>query len=447
MRELISLHIGQGGIQLGQATWELYCAEHGVLPDGTTGDGEFNGSPSTFFNEASHGRYVPRSVFIDLEPTVVDEVRTGKLRQLFHPDTLISGKEDAANNFARGHYTVGRDMLQPTLDTIRRLADQCDGLQGFMLYHSVGGGTGSGFGALLMEHLSLEYGTKPKLDFCIYPSPQVSTSVVEPYNSVLSTHCLLEHADVAFMLDNQAIYDICQKSLDSQEPTYKNLNHLLSQAISCLTTSVRFSGSLNMDINEFKTNLVPYPRIHFVLTSYAPIVPAEKAHFDNHSVTEITNALFEPGAALAKCDPRHGKYMACCLLYRGDIVPHEVTTSIQQIKTKRTIQFVDWSPTGFKCGINEEPPCFLPDSGMAAVPRAGCMLSNTTAIGEIFSRIDQKFDLLHAKRAFVHWYVGSGMEESEFEEAREDLAALERDYEEVGLEYVSDEDMSLDFDG
>lgn len=93
------------------------------------------------------------------------------------------------------------------------------------------------------------------------------------------------------MLDNQAIYDICQRQLNSEQPTYKNLNQLISQAISCLTTSLRFDGSLNMDMNEFKTNLVPYPRIHFVLTSYAPIVPVEKAHFESHSVSEITHAL------------------------------------------------------------------------------------------------------------------------------------------------------------
>lgn len=124
MRELLSIHIGQGGIQLGGATWDLYCAEHGLQPDGLlqAGEDHFHGSPDTFFQETSKGRYVPRSVFVDLEPTVVDEVRTGKYRRLFHPNTLLSGKEDAANNFARGHYTVGRDMLQSTLDVIRRLA-------------------------------------------------------------------------------------------------------------------------------------------------------------------------------------------------------------------------------------------------------------------------------------------------------------------------------------
>lgn len=109
MRECISVHIGQAGIQVGNSCWELYCLEHGLQPDGQMpgdktvggGDDAFN----TFFSETGAGKHVPRAVFVDLEPTVIDEVRTGTYRQLFHPEQLISGKEDAANNFARGHYT------------------------------------------------------------------------------------------------------------------------------------------------------------------------------------------------------------------------------------------------------------------------------------------------------------------------------------------------------
>jgi tubulin alpha len=165
---------------------------------------------------------------------------------------------------------------------------------------------------------------------------------VEPYNSVLSTHSLLEHTDVSVLLDNEAIYDICRRSLDIERPTYTNLNRLISQIISSLTTSLRFDGALNVDITEFQTNLVPYPRIHFMLSSYAPVISAEKAYHEQLSVPEITNAVFEPSSMMAKCDPRHGKYMACCLMYRGDVVPKDVNAAVATIKTKRTVQFVDW---------------------------------------------------------------------------------------------------------
>jgi len=435
MREIISIHIGQAGVQTGDACWELFCLEHGILPDGTMPSdptpGKEEDAFNTFFSETSAGKHVPRAIMIDLEPTVIDEVRTGPYRKLFHPEQLITGKEDAANNYARGHYTIGKEHVDVTLDRVRKLADACTGLQGFLVFHSVGGGTGSGFGALLLERLSIDYGKKSKLDFCIYPSPQVSTAVVEPYNSVLSTHSLLEHTDVAFMLDNEAIYDICKRNLDIDRPTYTNLNRLVAQVISSLTASLRFQGALNVDITEFQTNLVPYPRIHFLLCSYAPVIGKDKIHHESLTIPELTNGVFEPQNMMAKCDPRHGKYMACCLMYRGDVVPKDVTGAVGVIKTKRTIQFVDWCPTGFKCGINNQPPTAVPGGDLAAVRRACLMLSNTTAIGEVFGRLDHKFDLMYAKRAFVHWYVGEGMEEGEFSEAREDLAALEKDYEEV----------------
>ncbi|KAI5609113.1 tubulin alpha-1C chain, partial [Silurus asotus] len=444
LRECISIHVGQAGVQIGNACWELYCLEHGIQPDGQMpsdktiggGDDSFN----TFFSETGAGKHVPRAVFVDLEPTVIDEVRSGTYRQLFHPEQLITGKEDAANNYARGHYTIGKELIDLVLDRIRKLADQCTGLQGFLVFHSFGGGTGSGFTSLLMERLSVDYGKKSKLEFSIYPAPQVSTAVVEPYNSILTTHTTLEHSDCAFMVDNEAIYDICRRNLDIERPSYTNLNRLISQIVSSITASLRFDGALNVDLTEFQTNLVPYPRIHFPLATYAPVISAEKAYHEQLSVSEITNACFEPANQMVKCDPRHGKYMACCLLYRGDVVPKDVNAAIATIKTKRTIQFVDWCPTGFKVGINYQPPTVVPGGDLAKVQRAVCMLSNTTAIAEAWARLDHKFDLMYAKRAFVHWYVGEGMEEGEFSEAREDMAALEKDYEEVGADSVEGEE-------
>jgi len=444
MREVISVHIGQAGVQMGNACWELYCLEHGIHPDGqmpsddTIGEGD--DSFNTFFSETSGGKHVPRAVFVDLEPTVIDEVRTGTYRQLFHPEQMITGKEDAANNYARGHYTIGKEQIEITIDRIRRLADQAQGLQGFLVFHAFGGGTGSGFASLLMERLSVDYGKKSKLGFSIYPAPQVSTAIVEPYNAVLYTHTTLEHCDCAFLVDNQAIYDIARSNLQILRPTYTNLNRLIAQIISSITASLRFDGALNVDLNEFQTNLVPYPRIHYPLATYAPVVSADKAYHDTLGVDEITKVCFEPNNQMVKCDPRKGKYMAVCLLYRGDVVPKDVNAAIASIKANRSVQFVDWCPTGFKVGINYQPPTVVPGGDLAKVQRAVCSLANTTAIMEAWARLDHKFDLMYAKRAFVHWFVGEGMEEGEFSEAREDLAALELDYQEVGTENFSDEE-------
>ena len=101
---------------------------------------------------------------------------------------------------ARGHYTIGKEQIDTVMDKVRRLADNCSGLQGFFVFHSFGGGTGSGFGALIQERLSTDYGKKSKLEFSVYPAPTMANSVVEPYNSVLTTHTTLEHSDCAFMV-------------------------------------------------------------------------------------------------------------------------------------------------------------------------------------------------------------------------------------------------------
>ena len=150
------------------------------------------------------------------------------------------------------------------------------------------------------------------------------------------------------MVDNEAIFDICRRSLDVERPMYTNLNRLISRIVSSITASLRFDGSLNVNLSGFQTNLVPYPRIHFPVATYAPVISAEKGFHKQITVAEITNACFEPQNQMVKCDPRHGKYMSCCLLYRGDVVPKDVNAAIAKIKTKHTIQFVDWCPTGFK---------------------------------------------------------------------------------------------------
>lgn len=358
----------------------------------------------------------------------------GAYRQLFHPQQLIAGKEDAANCYARGHHTIGKELIGVAMERVRRLVAPCSSIQGFIVAHSFGGGTGSGFCSLLMENLAAEYGKKTKLQLSVYPAPEISSCVVEPYNSVLTSHATLELTDCAFLLDNQAIYDICRRSLELGRPTYTNLNRIIAQVVSSLTASLRFEGSLNVDLPEFQTNLVPYPRIHFPLISYAPLITPARVHHESLSVADITNACFQQSSQMVKCNPNEGKYMACCLLYRGAVTPKDVNSATSAIKMQRGVQFVDWCPTGFKVGINHQPPMAVPRSDLASVRRALCMMSNTTAIAEAWGRLNRKFDLMHAKRAFVHWYTGEGLEEMELADARENIALLERDYEEVEME-------------
>jgi tubulin alpha len=173
-----------------------------------------------------------------LDETALDEIRTGTYRQILN--CHISGKEDAAGNYARGYYTLGKEIVDQCMDRIRTLADDCDDLQGFFVLSSIGGGTGSGLGSLLLERLSADYAKKTKVSLSVFPSSELSTAVTEPYNSVLALHKLLEHTDVSVVFDNNALYSSCIRNIDIVKPTFANINRLIAQVASSLTTPLRF---------------------------------------------------------------------------------------------------------------------------------------------------------------------------------------------------------------
>ncbi|XP_067012710.1 tubulin alpha chain isoform X2 [Anabrus simplex] len=358
-------------------------------------------------------------------------LRVGTCRNLYDDRFLLTGKEDAANNYARGRYTLGMEMIKQALDKIRMLAEGCGNVMGFMIFNSLGGGTGSGFNALLLQELAHWYSKKPRLEVAVFPAPRVSSAIVEPYNAVLNTHDTLQHVDCTFLVDNEALRRI-SGHLGVDVPQHYNLNQLVSQMVSSITASMRFDGAINVDLADYQTNLVPYPRIHFPLTSLAPIISSRKKNIGGTpSVEQITEACFTPASRLVVCDPTKGKYMACCLLYRGDVVPKDVNAAICAIKQRQQVRFVNWCATGFKVGINYQPPSVHPDSDFDATPRAATMIFNTTAISDAIHRLNRQFGLMFSKKAFVHWYVSEGMEEAEFLDAREDVLSLEMDYKQV----------------
>jgi len=444
-REVLTVNVGQAGIQLGNAVWKQYCAEHKIKPDGTIDESDKGEDLyfTTFFEETGAGQFVPRNITVDLEPTVVDDVRTGDYAQMFHPEFLLNGKEDAANNFARGHYTVGKEILDQVNDRLRKLVDNSQNVQGFIIHHAVGGGTGSGLGALILERIAVDYRKKSKLGFEIYPSPKISTCIVEPYNAMLTTHWLLDHTEVSLVLDNEAIYAICQKQLDVDRPSYADLNIVIAKVVSSMTAALRFDGELNVDLGEFQTNLVPFPRLHFMTTSLAPVISKKKSSHEAQTVREISDHCFQPQNMLVKYedfDPVEDKYMAISVNYRGEIKSKEANATVQWLKQNNKISFVEWCPTGFKIGLNNTPAALVEGDITALAKKNVTMIGNNVAVSRVFTeRINAKYDLMYAQRAFVHWYVGEGMEEGEFSEAREDLGFLEKDYLDVVTEQASDE--------
>lgn len=185
---------------------------------------------------------------------------------------------------------------------------------------------------------------------------------------------------------------------------------------------------------------MPYPRIHYPLLTYAPLVPVGRFAFVNSSVEQLTASCFQVGNQMVRCDPTKGKYMSCVLLYRGDAANNDINTAIQIMRSNRSIRFVDWSPTGFKVGVNNMPPSFVPGGDLAPSVRAVCGITNNTIIRSAWCRLVSKFDKLYERRAFVYHYVGEGMEEGTFHDATSNICQLINDYREVESSAVASEE-------
>jgi tubulin beta len=200
-------------------------------------------------------------------------------------------------------FSPGAELVDSVLDVVRKEAEATDCLQGFQITHSLGGGTGSGMGTLMLAKVREEYPDRMMATFSVVPSPKVSDTVVEPYNATLSVHQLVENADETFCIDNEALYDICFRTLKLKDPTYGDLNHLVSVVMSGVTTCLRFPGQLNSDLRKLAVNMVPFPRLHFFMVGYAPLTAHGSQQYRAMNVAELTQQMFESKNMMAACDP------------------------------------------------------------------------------------------------------------------------------------------------
>ena len=442
MREIVHLQVGQCGNQIGSKFWEVISDEHGIDPTGNyQGESDLQLERiNVYFNEGARGKYVPRAILVDLEPGTMDSIRSGPYGEIFRPDNFVYGQSGAGNNWAKGHYTEGKfctslvccmecskltfvsgaELVDAVLDVSRKEAEACDCLQGFQMTHSLGGGTGSGMGTLLIAKLREEYPDRIMNTFSVIPSPKVSDTVVEPYNATLSVHQLVENTDETFCIDNEALYDICFRTLKLTNPTYGDLNHLVSLTMSGVTTCLRFPGQLNADLRKLAVNMVPFPRLHFFMPGFAPLTSRVSQHYRLHTVAELTRQMFDANNMMAACDPKHGRYLTVAAIFRGRMSMKEVDEQMLSIQKKNSAYFVEWIPNNIITAV-----CDIPPRGLKM---SGTFIGNSTAIQEVFKRISEHFTAMFRRKAFLHWYTGEGMDEMEFTEAESNMNDLVAEY-------------------
>jgi len=435
MREIVHVQAGQCGNQIGTKFWEVICSEHGVAASG-----KYEGKSdlqleriNVYFSEAT-GRYVPRAVLMDLEPGTMDACRSSAIGKVFRPGNFVFGQSGAGNNWAKGHYTEGAELIDSVMDVVRKEAEACDCLQGFQITHSLGGGTGSGMGTLLISKIREEYPDRIMCTYSVFPSPKVSDTVVEPYNATLSVHQLVENADEVMVIDNEALYDICFRTLKLSNPTYADLNHLVSTAMSGTTCCLRFPGQLNSDLRKLAVNLIPFPRLHFFMIGIAPLTSKGTSNYSAMSVPELTTQMFDSKNMMCASDPKNGRYLTAAAMFRGKISMKQIDDQMLNIQAKQAGYFVEWIPNNIKTSA-----CDIAPDGLKM---AATFIGNSTSIQEMFKRVSDQFTLMFRRKAFLHWYTGEGMDEMEFTEAESnmnDLVAEYQQYQEATVEEAHQE--------
>lgn len=263
-------------------------------------------------------------------------------------------------------------------------------------------------GTLLISKIREEYPDRIMNTFSVVPSPKVSDTVVEPYNATLSVHQLVENTDETYCIDNEALYDICFRTLKLTTPTYGDLNHLVSATMSGVTTCLRFPGQLNADLRKLAVNMVPFPRLHFFMPGFAPLTSRGSQQYRALTVPELTQQMFDAKNMMAACDPRHGRYLTVAAMFRGRMSMKEVDEQMLNVQNKNSSYFVEWIPNNVKTAV-----CDIPPRGLKM---AATFVGNSTAIQELFKRISEQFTAMFRRKAFLHWYTGEGMDEMEFTE-------------------------------
>jgi tubulin beta len=422
VREIVQIQVGQCGNQIGTKFWSDVADEHGIGPTGFyCGDSDFQlDRINVYFNESASARYVPRSILVDLDPAALDSVRGGLYGQLFRPDNFIFGQCSTGNNWARGFYTDGAEIFQSVLDALRKEAERCDVLEAVQLEHSLGGGTGSGLGSLLLNRLRDDYSDRILCTYSVFPSQKMSDTVVEPYNATFTISKLTEDSDGAFCVDNEALYNLCSRNLHLPRPTFGDMNHLVSNFMCGVTCPGRFPGQLNGGLGKLLLNLVPFPRLHFFVCGLAPLT-ARGSEISPMTVPGLVTGLFDPRGLMFSCDPRAGMYYAVSAQFRGQTSSQEVDEQLFKFWSHNTPYFADWIPRNIMSSLCDVPPRGL---NMAAT-----IAGLTTAFAAQLGRIDARFSQMYARRVFVHWYIGEGMETVEFDECRSNLMDLMREFE------------------
>ncbi|KAJ5883087.1 Tubulin gamma chain [Penicillium subrubescens] len=439
-REIITIQAGQCGNNVGSQFWQQLCLEHGISQDGNLEEFATEGGDrkDVFFYQSDDTRYIPRAILLDLEPRVLHGIQSGPYRNIYNPENFFIGQNGvgAGNNWGAG-YAAGEGVQEEIFDMIDREADGSDSLEGFMLLHSIAGGTGSGLGSYLLERMNDRFPKKLIQTYSVFPDMQTTDVVVNPYNSLLSMRRLAQDADSVVVLDNGALSRIAGDRLHMRQDSFDDktnfdqTNQLVSTVMSASTATLRYPGYMHNDLAGIIASLIPTPRCHFLLTSYTPFTgdSIEQAKtVRKTTVLDVMRRLLQPKNRMVSMTPSKSScYISILNMIQGEADPTDVHKSLLRIRERRLASFIPWGPASIQVALTKKSP-YLQHSHRVS----GLMLANHTSVATLFKRVIQQYDRLRKRNAFLEPYkkeapFADGL--GEFDEARAVVMDLVAEYE------------------
>lgn len=484
-RETITLQVGQCGNQVGLQYWNQLSAEHGILPDGTPksesqenerGIGR-NGSnfdnshrndcPDLFFNVSNSNKFTPRSILIDLEPSVIGKCTS--TMPMFNPRNVHLSEQGngAANNWQHG-YSYGLQHQEELMNIIDRECDKCDNLSSFQLVHSVAGGTGSGVGSLLLELLSDRYGSKKMLNtILIFPSNEkTSDVVVQPYNTLLTLRRLIDYSDATFAFDNDSLNTIENTLFGVSSPVhhdpfkksnnaFEGANKLIAFVLATLSNPLRFPSYMYTSNESILSTLVPTPDLKFLSMSIAPFASLSsfdhrisRHNFANHNEYDMILELLNDRYKMNKVGPSPKYISVMNYLIGNNLDQQEIRKG--SIRAQQRIEFVPWTSSSIHV-VNCRRSPYLPSQNAKRESLNGIQVSNNTSIIHFLSKVIKQFDLLAKREAYVNYYTESNDKEERarvldlFNECRESVIHTIHEYRDCqDMAYLEDDSIIND---
>ncbi|TNN08064.1 Tubulin epsilon chain [Schistosoma japonicum] len=350
MTQSVFIQVGQCGNQIGHRFWDLALTEHKIaLKNGVS-----DSSTSSFFlnrtddNSGFQSGLKARALLVDMEEGVVNEILKGPLKNLYDTSYLITDVSGSGNNWAVGNLYYGRVHQDALCEALRKSAELCDCLQCFFILHSMGGGTGSGVGTHILKILADDYPNVYKMDVAVFPSVDDDV-VTSPYNTVLALNQITEFADCVLPIDNIALCNIidkantcdysgsnvnnmarrCYPKSTKLAKPFDDMNNIVANMLLNLTSSSRFEGTMNVDLNEISMNLVPFPRLHYLISSQSPISTSFRTSAPR-KLDQIFSDTFTKDYQLMSTDPCRHVYLAAALLVRGAINASDLRRNIDK---------------------------------------------------------------------------------------------------------------------